>query len=483
MSGIHEHSEGHNATAGIGDTATSGLESPLTALDSQGSSMQMSDFDQNMNQALEGDTADSSQEDLFSFLPSGSDGAEGSTDTPAIATDSDTSQSDPSEELSITDGLDEPGDGVDSTSAVDSGQDTDSEAGFFGNATDDTLTDDNASSAGDENVNIDFAALQAAIDDVTEGLQTLVGFLETLSQEDGFSTGVSNAAGDDEVDDRSDISNQDTLADSDTETGEDKGHGHSLGQGSVELESEEDGDQGHSHSGDSGEAEEESPIEAAGLEVIDGKPGQTELTAGINGGTTNAGPDTETITGSDANDFLNGFNKTTSIMGGPGQDVINGGNVDAQLYGEAGDDFVSGGSKVDNIDGGTGNDFMKGGTGADQLTGGEGVDMFGFSRPTEGTDTITDFNAEEDMIGVSNFGFDLGLDDSTLASNPEGIALPTEMFTIGSEATNASQYFIYNPEEGSLSYDQDGNGTLASVKLAQFSDDLDLTNEEIRVFS
>lgn len=49
-----------------------------------------------------------------------------------------------------------------------------------------------------------------------------------------------------------------------------------------------------------------------------------------------------------------------------------------------------------------------GGTGDDTLTGGAGADTFVFA-PGDGSDTITDFETDDDTINLSQFGDNISL--------------------------------------------------------------------------
>jgi len=64
---------------------------------------------------------------------------------------------------------------------------------------------------------------------------------------------------------------------------------------------------------------------------------------------------------------------------------------------QGGNDFVNGLSGDDLLRGGTGNDTLSGGIGFDVLTGGLGKDTFVLAE-NAGTDTITDFNVDEDLL-------------------------------------------------------------------------------------
>jgi len=138
----------------------------------------------------------------------------------------------------------------------------------------------------------------------------------------------------------------------------------------------------------------------------------------------------DTLGGGEGADSLYGYGGVDIIYGGAGDDVIYGGDGDPvtintgpetsltlteELYGGAGFDFINGEGGVDHIFGGAGGDRLHGGDGNDKIWGGDGSDFLHgdagndtltggadrdyFFYPTDtSTDTITDFNLEEDVI-------------------------------------------------------------------------------------
>jgi hypothetical protein len=97
------------------------------------------------------------------------------------------------------------------------------------------------------------------------------------------------------------------------------------------------------------------------------------------------------------------------IYGKAGNDRLTGGGGDDYLSGDRGNDTLSGGRGRDLLLGGLGNDkllgsdgqdILIGGLGIDKLTGGKDKDMFTFDSIGDGLDTITDFNAQEDVIDL-----------------------------------------------------------------------------------
>lgn len=115
---------------------------------------------------------------------------------------------------------------------------------------------------------------------------------------------------------------------------------------------------------------------------------------------------------------IQGGNGNDTLLGGGGRDRISGGRDDDFITGAYSKDTLAGGSGNDTIDGGRGHDFIEGGrgndvligdngfdtldggSGDDHLTGGRGADEFRFKK-SSGNDTITDFDADVDMINIS----------------------------------------------------------------------------------
>jgi hypothetical protein len=117
----------------------------------------------------------------------------------------------------------------------------------------------------------------------------------------------------------------------------------------------------------------------------------------------------------------------------------------------------SGGDLIDVLQGGTGVDLLTGGKGNDVLTGGAGSDTFRFINPNEGVDLINDFTPSEDLIGINAQNFGGGLVSK----------LTEEQLFIGSGNNYyASTRFIYNPVNGALIFDSDGNGSNAPIQFA-----------------
>jgi Ca2+-binding RTX toxin-like protein len=148
-----------------------------------------------------------------------------------------------------------------------------------------------------------------------------------------------------------------------------------------------------------------------GQDTIKGGTGQDTLRGGSGSDMVEAGDGHDLVfagLGDDGNDTVDGDIGNDTLGGGVGGDNISGGDGDDLLWGEVGDDSLSGGGGNDLIYNGEGSDTVAGGDGDDTiwagedddlLTGGAGADLFVFGD-VSGNDTITDFDASEDVLDV-----------------------------------------------------------------------------------
>jgi Ca2+-binding RTX toxin-like protein len=134
---------------------------------------------------------------------------------------------------------------------------------------------------------------------------------------------------------------------------------------------------------------------------------------------------------------------------------------------------LTGGTTADVLNGLGGNDTLTGGGANDSLTGGTQQDRFVFNSPSEGLDTITDFNVLDDTIAVSLTGFGAGLVAGTLLAS---------RFVVGTSATTSNHRFVYNSSTGGLFFDADGVGSVAPIQLATLTRNLPMTNADFLVF-
>jgi Ca2+-binding RTX toxin-like protein len=107
-----------------------------------------------------------------------------------------------------------------------------------------------------------------------------------------------------------------------------------------------------------------------------------------------------------------------------GIDSINGGDGGDTITGTVADDVINGGTGLDRLNGGSGNDVIRGGVGDDILNGGAGLDRFMFAAAF-GADTIAGFDANatggQDLLDISA----LGITAATFAANVTIVAHPT----------------------------------------------------------
>jgi Ca2+-binding RTX toxin-like protein len=149
--------------------------------------------------------------------------------------------------------------------------------------------------------------------------------------------------------------------------------------------------------------------------------------------------------------------------GTPGNDLIEAG-LTRILSGKAGNDILIG-SNAD--------DILSGGLGSDTLTSGADFDTFLFSSKSEGIDTLTDFNVNQDIIQVSGANFGGGL----VAG--ENISASQLSFSLG--AVTATTRFIFDKPTGKLYFDIDGSGSNAYIQLASLTANLGFTEDNIFV--
>ena len=165
------------------------------------------------------------------------------------------------------------------------------------------------------------------------------------------------------------------------------------------------------------------------------------------------------IFGNDARNYL---------IGNAGDDVLIANGDNDVLDGGSGNDRLNGGTGTDLLTGGDGDDLLFGGADKDVLIGGAGADGFTFFSPNDGNDRIVDFNrAEGDFFRINAIEFSEALVVGDLDAS---------QFVLGSEATGASGQFIYNPNQGALSFDADGVGGQAAVQFATLSLGVELTS-------
>ena len=155
-------------------------------------------------------------------------------------------------------------------------------------------------------------------------------------------------------------------------------------------------------------------------------------------------------------------------------DIISGDAGPNVLKGLDGDDDLNGFEGNDTLIGGPGIDFIAGDGGNDKLTGNAGSDGFLFrvAPSAANADRITDFNPEEDIIGLSAAAFP-GLTTGKLDAS---------RLVIGRSATNSNHRVIYDSVTGRVFFDSDGSGTTQAQLIVTIPVNLDLTPPNIEIF-
>lgn len=196
-----------------------------------------------------------------------------------------------------------------------------------------------------------------------------------------------------------------------------------------------------------------------------GEGGDDTLTGNAKADELNGGNGDDTLNGEAGNDTLNGGMGDDMLYGGDGNDELNGHAGDDCLYGQAGDDILTGSDGTNNLYGGEGNDTLYGGRDDDILDGGAGDDVLDGNNGNnifvlgEGTDTIVNFSLGNNTIQLTEAIMSKLL-------QPEG--LPEDWLVNSTAATAGYAQLFYNQATGDLSFDADGTGTEAAVKIAHF---------------
>lgn len=120
---------------------------------------------------------------------------------------------------------------------------------------------------------------------------------------------------------------------------------------------------------------------------------------------------------------------------------------------------------IENIVGTDYDDVLINGNSINRLTGGDGDDIFAYNKSSDGNDTITDFNPTEDVFRISASGFGGGLQAGvalkTTASSTGVLVSNSNPISIGNRAN-----FLYDTDQGVLSFDVDGLGSQAARRIA-----------------
>lgn len=179
------------------------------------------------------------------------------------------------------------------------------------------------------------------------------------------------------------------------------------------------------------------------------------------------------LTGGGGNDRLLGGAGGDRLAGDDGSDLLDGGTGGDRLSAGTGNDTLIGGYGDDTLLGDAGNDRLVAGAGRDTLSGGTGADVFVFDTAPAlaNLDRIADFRSADDALTLARGVF------PGLAAGWQSAAV----FVIGPAATTSAHRLIYNPANGLLSYDPDGNGRMAAQPIAALNPGTELHHWDIYV--
>lgn len=141
-------------------------------------------------------------------------------------------------------------------------------------------------------------------------------------------------------------------------------------------------------------------------------------------------------------------------------------------------DHITGSEFSDRLTGNDQANILFGTSGADVLTGGEGADRFLYENLDSQTDTITDLSIDDRLV-FSSAGFNASFGTETDFTAIE----PTFVSSTDSQSLGTGATFLYQSDTGLLSFDPDGNGSLAASEIAVLSNMPTLSQEQISIIA
>jgi Ca2+-binding RTX toxin-like protein len=206
-----------------------------------------------------------------------------------------------------------------------------------------------------------------------------------------------------------------------------------------------------------------------GNDVLDGGRGNDHLDGGIGADVMTGGRGNDVFLVDDVGDRVNenageGTDEVHTTLAAftlsdNVENLVYTGGSDFTGTGNALNNTITSGGGSDHLSGGGGNDVLAGAAGSDFLTGGAGNDQFLFnvSLAQTGVDTITDFHSraapgtEHDHVVLSSAA---GMFSQLAAGTLSSAAFVS---SAGGQAQDASDRIIYDPTNGWLTYDANGN--------------------------
>jgi Ca2+-binding RTX toxin-like protein len=184
----------------------------------------------------------------------------------------------------------------------------------------------------------------------------------------------------------------------------------------------------------------------ANFEVVNGGNGDDQFTGSTAGDTLHGGNGNDTLIGFDGDDDLDGGDGEDHLLGGIGNDTLTGGAGKDTLKGNDGDDTLFGGDQRDVLIGGLGADTMNSGAGHDIFKYGDNA---GVAQSTSvNYDTLVEFNASEDVIGLwFNVG---GIDTAITTGRLDQATYDADLSAAVNGTTMAAGHAVFfTPDSGS----------------------------------
>jgi hypothetical protein len=146
----------------------------------------------------------------------------------------------------------------------------------------------------------------------------------------------------------------------------------------------------------------------------------------------------------------------------PYSDIFHGYGGNDRIYGDVGNDRLFGDA---------GNDLIVGGSGADRLAGGPGADRFHYDYPFDGGDNIVNFDAADTFSFFHPFvGLPVGgLNETRFHSGTTNLA------------SSPQQRFVFRTTDDTLWYDFNGSEGGGLTKIADLSNNFNLSYGDILI--